>query len=265
MPNGDAVPAELRRERMLAMVLEHEYIRVADLGAAFGISEVTVRADLELLEDRNAIRRIRGGAVPAARGLVPEPSFEESLTASAIEKTLIGEQAAAMVTDGESVVLDVGTTTTFIARALVARENLHDVVVITNGLNIALELEGAIPRITVVLTGGTLRRLQHSLVEPLAHLILDRVNADTVFLGCNGINAAAGITNINLPEAAMKQRMLAAAGRRIAVADGSKVGQVHLAYVGPIDSVDLLITGRSADQKALAALRDGGLDVEVVG
>ncbi|GES08990.1 DeoR family transcriptional regulator [Acrocarpospora macrocephala] len=261
----EQVPAEVRRERILAMVLEQEFVRVADLSTAFGISDVTARADLDALEGRNMLRRVRGGAMAVGKRLREEPSFEEALSTSAIEKALIGEAAAALVNDGESITLDVGTTTTFIARALAARTELAEVVVFTNGLNIALELEGAIPRLTVVLTGGTLRRRQHSLVDPLAHQIFDRINTCTVFLGCNGVHPEAGITNINLPEAEMKQRMLRAAAQRVVVADGSKVGQIQLAAVAPISEVDLLITGPSADPHVLAALRERGLRVEVVG
>ncbi|WP_424530000.1 DeoR/GlpR family DNA-binding transcription regulator [Sphaerisporangium viridialbum] len=262
---SEQVPAEVRRERILAMVLEHEFVRVSDLSTMFGISDVTVRADLGALEERNALRRVRGGAMVVGKRLREEPSFEESLSASAIEKALVGATAAAMISDGESVILDVGTTTTFIARSLAARADLRDVVVFTNGLNIALELEVAIPRITVVLTGGTLRPLQHSLVDPLAQHVFERINTCTVFLGCNGVDPVAGITNINLPEAQMKQRMLRAATRRVVVADGSKIGQVQLAAVAPISDVDLLITGPSADPRVLGVLRDQGLRVEVVG
>jgi DeoR family transcriptional regulator of aga operon len=265
MPNmSEPLPTEVRRERILAMVVENEFVRVGDLSTMFGISDVTVRADLGALEERNALRRVRGGAMALGRPPREEPSFEEALSASAIEKTLIGAAAAEMISDGDSVILDVGTTTTYIARALVARDDLRDVVVFTNGLNIALDLEAAIPRITVVLTGGTLRPMQHSLVDPLAQHVFERVNARTVFLGCNGVHPVTGITNINLPEAEVKRRMLRAAARRVVVADGSKIGQVQLAAVAPVSDVDLLITGPSADRRTLDLLRDQGLRIDVV-
>jgi DeoR family transcriptional regulator of aga operon len=261
----EPLPAEVRRELMLALVTERSFMRVADLSEKFGISEVTVRADLEVLDRRQVIRRVRGGAVPAGRELRDEPSFEESLSASAVEKQLIGQAAASLVRSGESVILDVGTTTTFIARSLVARSDLQDVVVLTNGLNIALELESAIPRFSVIVTGGTLRRLQHSLVDPMAQYLLRETNADTVFIGCNGVHAERGITNINAPEAEIKKRMLASASRRIVVADGSKIGQVELARVTDIAAVDLLITGPSAEPLPLGLLRKRGLEIMEVG
>jgi DeoR family transcriptional regulator, aga operon transcriptional repressor len=261
----DSVPGDVRRERMLAMVLEKEFVRVSDLSTAFGISEVTVRSDLEMLDARRAIRRVRGGAVAVANRLRNELSFEESLSASAVEKQLIGHAAAGLVASGESVILDVGTTTTFMARALVARDDLEDVVVLTNGLNIALELEPAIPRICVIVTGGSLRRLQHSLVDPMARYLLEQINTDTCFIGCNGIDSERGVTNINAPEAEIKKRMLETASRRIVLADSSKIGQIELARVAPITGIDLLITGPSVAPDELDRLRNAGLDVMVVG
>jgi len=139
------------------------------------------------------------------------------------------------------------------------------VVVFTNGLKTALELEPASPRVTVVVLGGTLRPLQHSLVNPLATLILEQISVKTVLLGCNGVDTVGGITNINLPEAEVKKRMLAAATRKIVLADGSKLGRVEVARLCDIDEVDLLITGNSADPAVVEALRDRGCDVRVVG
>jgi DeoR family transcriptional regulator of aga operon len=190
-----------------------------------------------------------------------EHSFEEALEASAIPKRQIALVAAGLVHSGQSVILDVGTTTHAIARVLCDREDLHDVVIITNGLNIALELEHAIPRFTVIVTGGSLRPLQHSLVEPLASLVLSQVHADIAFIGCNGVDVAGGVTNVNLPEAGVKARMLAAAERVVVVADRSKLGQVHLGRVGALSAFHTLITDAAADSALLEPLRDAGLTV----
>ncbi|MGH2495746.1 MAG: DeoR/GlpR family DNA-binding transcription regulator, partial [Ktedonobacteraceae bacterium] len=164
---------------------------------------------------------------------------------------------------GETVILDVGTTATALARALARRDDLYDVVVFTNALNIAIELESAIPRFTVIVTGGTLRPMQHSLVDPLGGMMLERINAHTVFLGCNGIDPNGGVTNINLPEAEIKRRMLQAARRRVIIADGSKVGGIELAKLCNIDEIDMLITDSSADPAVLNALRERDLEVMI--
>lgn len=257
--DGD-VPPEMRREQMLAFVKSQDFVRVSDLSTRFHVSEVTVRGDLDVLAERGHIRRIRGGAMPRT---VPHPErpFEEMQSARVDEKAIIGRVAASLVSNGETVILDVGTTTTAVARALVKREDLYDIVVFTNALNIAIELEPAIPRFTVVVTGGTLRPMQHSLVDPLGGLMIERINAHTVFLGCNGIDANGGITNVNLPEAEIKRRMLQAARRRIVVADGSKVGGIELAYLCSVDEIDLLITDGSADPAIVSALRERELEV----
>ena len=128
------------------------------------------------------------------------------------------------MSSGESILVDVGTTTAALAHELVARTDLTDLTVITNGIKIALDLEAAYPRFSIVVTGGTLRPKQHSLVDPRAAVMLQTLNVDTVFLGCNGLDADAGVSNIDLPEAAIKRTMIAAAGRCIVLADSTKLG-----------------------------------------
>ena len=261
LKNEGDIPAEIRREQILTFIKSRDFVRVSDLSAKFRVSEVTVRGDLHILADRGQIRRVRGGAMPQALPR-PERPFEEMKNTHITEKSGIGRLAASLINQGETVILDVGTTTTEVARALKMREDLFDIVIFTNALNIALELESATPRFTVVVTGGTLRPLQHSLVDPLAGLMFERINSHTVFLGCNGIAPHSGVTNINLPETEIKRRMLQAAKRRIIVADGSKIGEVELAYLCGIEEIDILITDSSADPAVLATLRE--LDLEVM-
>jgi len=257
------LPSSLRRERMLLLIRDREYVRVRELGEHFGISAVTVRSDLDSLSARGQIHRVRGGAIPR---LTPrhELPFEDNFASHADEKAAIGQVAAALIRDGETVLLDVGTTTTAAARALANRTELHDVVVFTNGLKTALALEPAIPQLTVVVLGGTLRPLQHSLVEPLASVILRQITVKTVFLGCSGVDPVGGITNINLPEAEIKRRMLERAQRRIVLADGGKLGQVEVARLCAVNEIDMLITGRSADAAVVKVLREQSLEVLVV-
>ena len=262
----DALPAHLRREQIHRLVDERGFVRVSELSETFGVSGVTARADLDQLEGAGSVIRIHGGAVPVGPiERVGRPdrefSFEEALASSVLPKQQIGALAASLVSSGQSVILDVGTTTLAVARALLARTELTDVVVITNGLSIALALEPAIPRFTVIVTGGSLRPLQHSLVDPLAATVLSQVHADLAFIGCNGVDADGGVTNINLPEAGVKTLMLAAAARAVIVADGAKLGEVHLGRVGPLSAFDTLVTDAGAEPAALARLREAGLAV----
>lgn len=257
------VPAAIRRDRMLDIIRTREFARVADLSEIFGISEVTVRSDLGHLERRGQVLRVHGGAIPHARPPRLERPFEEQAGASAAEKERIARQAAKLVTTGSIVMIDVGTTAAAVARAIIARPDVSDVVVVTNGLNIALEFEPALPRFTVIVTGGTVRPLQHSLVYPLADRVLAEIYADLLFLGCNGVHPEAGVTNVNVPEAEVKARMMRSSQRTIAVADGSKVGERSVARICSIDDLDRLITGESASDEAVRSLEDAGLEVEI--
>ncbi|GAA4051986.1 DeoR/GlpR family DNA-binding transcription regulator [Nonomuraea soli] len=257
----ESMPTEVRRERMLGLLMEQEFARVAELAEAFGVSTVTVRADLDALEEQGRVRRVRGGAVAAAPA--GEPSYELSLGSAAVEKARIAKVAAALIRSGESVLMGAGSTTGYVARELVARPELADVTVFTNGLRTALELEPALPRFAVVVTGGSLRRAQHSLVDPLGGKLLEGIRANTVILGCGGVHPEAGFTNVNLPDAEMKQRMLRAATRRIMVADSSKLGVIEMAPVCELAGIHLLVTGEQADPDTVKALRERGLEIQL--
>jgi DeoR family transcriptional regulator of aga operon len=236
------LPAETRRERLAALVAEEGFVRVADAGELFGVSEVTLRSDLSALEAAGALRRVHGGAM-AVRGEGRESPVEATAERDAEVKRAIGRRAAGLVGSGSSILLDVGSTTLAVAHALVDRAELTGVTVVTNGLSIALALEAAIPRFTVVVTGGTLRPLQHSLVNPLASQTLAGLNVELAILGCNGIDEEGRVTNLNLPEAEVKRAMIAAAGERMLVADGSKAGQRHLGLIGELSEFGTLVTG----------------------
>src|ERR1700722_1902389 len=250
--------AAARRDRMRTLIEERAFARVAELSRELGVSAVTVRSDLDALEAQGAIRRIRGGAMPLDAARLRERSFEEAAAEAAPAKARIAAAAVDLLEPGMSLLLDVGTTAAAVARELLRRDGPQELTVITSGLSIALLLEAAIPRLQVIVTGGTLLPLQHSLVAPLAGLMLSRVHADLALIGCNGVDAEAGVTNVNLPEAEVKAAMISAAARTVVIADGSKIGRVHLGHVTDAAAVDILITDPSAPQTALAELRSLG-------
>lgn len=262
-PQHRPVPSlEERLEAVAALVEREGFVPVDELSRAFGVSVVTVRSDLDALESAGRVRRIRGGAL-ARTHVAAEPSFEVARREAGRAKAAIARRAVREIADGDSVLLDVGSTTTAIAEELVATTHLRDLTVFTNSLTIAFELEKAADRVQVVVTGGTLRPLQHSLVDPLATTILQQITTNTAFLGCNGVHPTRGVTNLNLPETRIKQAMLQAARRRIVVANGSKLGEVALAQICPLRDVDLLITDASADEETVSLLRETGLHVDV--
>jgi DeoR family transcriptional regulator of aga operon len=259
----DTLPPEVRQARIRSYINDHDFVRVSDLSERFDVSEVTARADLTALAEQGHVRRVHGGAVPRRMHSVEQP-FDLAEDQPIAARGHLGRVAAARVRSGDAVLVDVGTTTTALARALVARTELSDVSVFTNGLTIALELEAAAPRVSVVVTGGTLRPMQHSLVNPLGINLLEGINASIAFIGCNGVDHRGGITNVNLPEAEIKRCMVAASRTRIVVAEGRKVGVVELARVCATEEVDELITDDRADEAELDAIRDLGVEVTVV-
>lgn len=255
-------PAEMRLVLIQQLLEQRGFVRVRDLAAQFGVSTVTVRNDLQVLEARELAQRVHGGAMPwePSRG---ERPFEEGVARQSDEKAAIGAAAARLVSAGETISVDVGTTAAALAHALVARSELHDLTVVTSGITIALALEEAHPRITVLVCGGTLRPKQHSLVDPLATDMFRSLRVDTAFIGCNGVTVGGGITNVNLPEAAVKRAMVDAAARVITLADHTKIGVRALAPICEIDAIDALVTDGSADDAALDELRHEGVDVVV--
>jgi DeoR family transcriptional regulator of aga operon len=257
---SEQVPAAVRRARILSRVEEIGFARVADLSREFGVSEVTVRSDLVMIERESPIDRVHGGAVLRGNQARREEPFERALSTSAEEKRRIGEAAAALVRSGDSVLLDVGTTPAAVAAALLERDDLDDLVIVTNSLTTALALEPAIPRYTVVVTGGTLRPLQHSLVAPFASKILDELHVDLAFLGCTGVHPEGGVTNVNLAETELKRAMLLAADRAVIVADASKVGRIDLGRIGSIDEFATLVT-TGLDGAQRTAFAERGLDI----
>jgi DeoR family transcriptional regulator of aga operon len=256
------MPAPLRQDRIVAIVDGAPgLVRTAALAAALGTSEVTVRQDLAVLDREARVRRVHGGAVRPGVGS-PERPFEETAVEHQAAKAAIGRAAAALVRSGECVVLDVGTTPAAVAEALVAREDLVDVTVVTNSLTTALALERAVPRFTVVVTGGTLRPLQHSLVAPFNGTVLPMIAADVVFLGGTGVDVEHGLTNVNLPETEAKRMLAATARRTVVVVDGSKFGRAHIGVVRGLDDIDVIVTAE-APSELVEHVRAAGVQVVV--
>lgn len=256
----EGLPTELRRELIAREVDDRGFMRVKELSAEYGVSEVTIRGDLDILDRRGLLRRVRGGAMGG--DLAKEPTHEEALGINSEGKLAIGRVAASLVRPNETVFLDVGSTCVAVAQQLVARTDLADVLVATNGLRTALALEPGIPRLSVVVSGGTLRPLQHSLVHPLTTSAFGHVRAHTAFIGCNGVTPE-GVFNLNLPEAEIKRLMVASARSVVVVADGSKLGETSLALICEIGTVDRLITTRTADKSCVRKLRDMAVKVDI--
>ncbi|TQV80884.1 DeoR/GlpR family DNA-binding transcription regulator [Denitrobaculum tricleocarpae] len=254
-----SLDAQLRHEHIRSLLGKNGNVRVTELAEDLDVSVVTIRADLGYLEERSELRRNRGGAVqmPPHRN---EQALEVTSLACQDEKERIAKRAARLIEDNDTIIIDVGSTLTALAQAF--PPDLRNVVVITNALNIAMILESH-PGVTLIVTGGTLRPLQHSLVNPLGGGLLAQVNADKAFIGCNGVHPEKGFTNSNLQEAEIKQAMLAASARVYFLADHTKLNAVSTAAIAPLSCAEMLITDNAAAREHLKLLKASGLAVDV--
>jgi DeoR family transcriptional regulator, aga operon transcriptional repressor len=251
---------ETRLDIILAEVQRRERVSVHELAQLLEVSTVTIRSDLEQLRLQGQIRRTRGGATKPLLHQMEQP-LEQNRKQNLLAKRHIAEAAAKRIENGDVIFVDVGSTTSEMVRFISTK--LEDVTVITNGLNIALELE-RLANLTIVVTGGTLRTLQHSLVNPLGMEMLKYLHPNKVFLGCNGVSVLSGITNSNLPEAEIKREVVKRAKWVYVLADHSKLGQVHPATIASLDQVTTLITDSKADPEEVLALKQAGLNLQLV-
>jgi len=253
------VLSEERRRHILEILNHDGRVLVVDLARQFRTSQVTIRKDLDVLQSRGRIHRSHGGALPVPEGALLDPTLREKEKQHHKEKLRIASAAARMVQEGQVVILDSGTTTTAIARALREFENLT---IITNAVNIAAELSGS--SLEVMLTGGTLRKNSFSLVGPIAEETLGRLNADILFLGVDGFDVQQGLTTPNLLEAKVNRAMMDVARVVVAVCDSSKFGRRALSSIAPPSGVHHLITDRGIAKADLAALKKAGIQITVV-
>ncbi|HIZ34612.1 MAG TPA: DeoR/GlpR family DNA-binding transcription regulator [Candidatus Ruania gallistercoris] len=258
-----------RHERLgalLNLIVDREQVHVDTVVAELGISPATVRRDLDTLADQQLVVRTRGGA--AAHPSTGDLPLRYKATRSGGQKARIAAAAAAMVSPGQVVGLNGGTTTTEVARELAVSERLHSresahAVVVTNAVNIAAEL-AVRPHLRVVLTGGVVRPLSYELTGPLADLLLDQVSLDVLFLGVNAFGAEPGAASHDEGEAAIGAALAARAQRVVVVADASKLGRSAFARILGVDQVHTLITDDAADPEVVAALRAAGVEVVLV-
>jgi DeoR/GlpR family transcriptional regulator of sugar metabolism len=248
--------SEQRHQAILELLKKNGSITVANLVERFDVSDMTVRRDLDTLGRKGLLRRVHGGAV-SARGRSYEPSFLLRSAAHREEKARIGQMAAALVNDGDSIGLDVGTTTLEVARHL---EDRHNLTVVTPSYHIA-GLLAEQPDIRVILTGGILRPGELSLVGDLAQRALQEFFVDKLFLGIGGIHFEAGLTEFNLEDALVKRAMLGTAKETIVVADASKFGRVAFAAVGPLTAARRIVTDSTLDAATVARMQGLAIDV----
>ena len=255
----------LRAEREFKIINKlraERIVHLSDLSTAIGVSENTIRRDLQRLQDTGILKRTHGGAVITEEDHDTHSSDDVDWLAresqSPAEKQRIGREAANLVHDGEAIILDAGTTTMQIARNLREKRNLT---VVTNAVNIGLELARN-ANLTVVLTGGILRELSKSLVGPLVEdFISGSIHVDRLFLSAGGVSTDAGITNANTIEVPIKRAMIRAAREVILVVTHQKIGRRSFTQIAPLEAISTIVTDTSADAGLVASLEARGIKV----
>ena len=232
----------LARERqayIIERIRRSGAVKVADLTRALSVSDMTVRRDLDILEQHGLLEKVHGGATAPDLGSADEPGFETKSVRDLAEKEAIAELAAAMVRPGSAIGLSAGTTTWTLAHAL---RDVPALTVVTNSVRIAgVFYESARPDRTVVLTGGV-RTPSDALVGPVAEATLRSLNLDTVFLGVHGMDEQVGFTSPNLQEAETDRAFVRAGRRLVVLADHSKWGVVGLSTIAALSEADVLVT-----------------------
>lgn len=241
------LPAQ-RHARIVQRLHEDGFVEIAELSVHLSVDRSTVRRDLEALELRGLVRRTRGGAFPGPASGEKDIPYEVKRIEHISEKQALGAFAASLVQESEAVLLDSGSTTFEIARALRNRTNIS---VVTNDLNVAMCLADA-PGIQLIVTGGILLESVYTLVGPRTIEELRELHVDRAFLGADAIHHEAGITNVTFVEVEVKRAMMAAARQVVVVADSSKFEHRALASVCGLDDVDLIVTDDALDQSLRA-------------
>jgi DeoR/GlpR family transcriptional regulator of sugar metabolism len=249
LDGGTKRPALARQRQTLILerVREQGAVRVADLVRALGVSDMTIRRDLELLHERGLIEKVHGGAAAIEGSSLFEPGFTVKSTLMQAEKSAIAACAATLVAPGTAIAVSAGTTTFALARHLI---EIPGVTVLTNSVPVAdvLYKEGRADQ-TVILSGGV-RTPSDALVGPFAVEVIRSLHVDTVFLGSHGVDARSGFTTPNILEAETNRALIEAGRRLVVLIDHTKWGVIGISSVARLDEADTIITDNGLEPAA---------------
>ena len=247
--------AAARRQRLGALVDARRAVRLEELSAALGVSQATVRRDLDVLGQAGRLRRVHGGAVALDQRL-DEPHFDVKAAAAAEQKARIAARAVELLGSADTVYLDSGSTVLAVARLLHGWSRLT---VVTNSLPVASELVGRGPRLIVV--GGELRATSRALVGPLTRLVLETIHVDRALMGTFAFSLEDGLSTTDPSEAYTKELVLARAGEVILLADSTKAGTRSFVQAGRLEDIDVLVTDDGLDERTARTLARRGIRV----
>ncbi|HPG38940.1 MAG TPA: transcriptional repressor AgaR [bacterium] len=233
-----------RRAQIIVTLDEKGQVDVQELSDYFMVSPVTIRNDLSYLEEKNLLYRTRGGAIKQTK-VAMDLAFSEKARKNSDQKKRIGMKAAELVHEGDTIILDSGTTTMEIAKCI---KGLRNLTVITHALNIASELAG-VDGIEIIMPGGILRNKSFSLVGSQAEQNLRNFFCDKLFLGVDGLDPAYGISTPCASEAQLNRVMAEISTEVIVVADSSKFGKRSLALILPVNKIDKVITDQDITEE----------------
>jgi len=252
---------EERRRAILDLIDRQGRVVISDLSRHFGVSAVTARADINALSKRDLLVRSHGGAIRKLTVSVDFP-LEVKATQHREEKVQIGRAAANLVREGQTVLLDSGTTTLEVARAIRNRK-LARVTVVTNSLTIAWELS-TIPNINLIMIGGILRHISRSFAGPQAQKLLADLRVDHLFLGVDGLEPEMGPSTPDILEAELNAAMIRSATEVTVVTDSSKIGRPSLSLIAPITSVHRIVTDAGIPPQYREVFEAKGIEVIAV-
>jgi DeoR/GlpR family transcriptional regulator of sugar metabolism len=256
--NNDVVFQEERLEKILSLLDQGNRLVTKDLPEMFNTTSVTIRKDLAILEQRGLLKRTHGGAI-RTKQLFPGLALTEKEKINQEEKMRIAKKAAKLISDGDTIILDSGSTTSLIAKEIKDRK---DITVITNAINIANVLLHS--DIEVILIGGSLIKETSTLVGPLADDSLRKISADKLFLGVDGIDFEVGMTTPNIYEAQTSRVMMDVSGEVILVVDASKFGRRSLGVISQVSDIDSIITTKKLSEEEIKNFADYNVEVFIV-
>ena len=246
-----------RQARIAHLITRQKSVTVAELCKQFSVSDMTIRRDLQRLEDGGLLARTHGGAVANVAG--QDASFGVREQSQPEEKEAIARVAASLIKPGDTVILDAGTTTTRLARHLHSKTNLT---VITTSLHVLRELGGD-DQLTLIATGGTVRQPTLSFVGSWAEEMLSRFHADALFLAATALDLERGVFNSNVYEIGVKQQMIRSAHKVILLADHTKFGKQSTAKISDLGAVHCIVTDHHILPEIPIALREHHIEVHL--
>ncbi len=249
---------EERRDEILKILEVKNRVLISELCEKFSTTKVTIRRDLALLETEGLLKRTHGGAIKN-KALYPGLALTEKEKLNLDEKVRIVKEAAKLIKQGDTIVLDSGSTTTLLAKEI---KSMSGITVITNAINIATEFFKS--DVEVILTGGVLQKESSTLIGPLADEVLRKISAGKLFHGVDGVDFEAGLTTPNIIEAKTSRTMMEISGENILLVDSSKFGRRSLGVISKVKDVDKIITTKKLSKSELKKFADNKVEVVIV-